>query len=112
MSLQIWLPLDNHLNNHGLSSAKFFSTNVTYSQGKIGQCASGTISGGMSDVSSNTGFTIGLWWNIKNGDSYSIQVPISTGVKSNSILYLNKMDYSNNSPAHYAIKVNATSNEP
>ena len=112
MSLQIWLPLDNHLHNHGLSSAKFSSANVTYSQGKIGQCASGTISGGINDVSSTTGFTIGLWWKIKAGDSYSVQVPINTGVKSNSILYLNKMDYSNNSPAHYAIKINATNNEP
>jgi hypothetical protein len=43
MSLQVWLPLNNHINNQGLNAVRFTGSNVSYSQGKLGYCASGTV---------------------------------------------------------------------
>lgn len=106
MSLQVWLPLDNNLKNQGLTSTIFNSSNVTYSQGKIGYCVnSGTITGTVSDLSSTSGFTIGLWMKIPTGKSgHIIKVPINTGVKD-SHLNVYKMDYN-------AIKLHESSNTP
>ena len=107
MSLQVWLPLDNHLNNHGLDSVKFYGTNSSFTQGKIGYCInSGTVSGTSAELSSTSGFAVGLWANIPNGTkSQSIfTIPINNGNK-NTNLVAYKMDYN-------AIKLHESSNNP
>ena len=81
MSLQVWLPLNNTLDNQGLNSARFKGTGVSYTPGKIGYCASGTISGTPTILTSNRGFSYSLWWNISDGNSYSITIPINNSQK-------------------------------
>lgn len=39
MGLQVWLPLDGNINNQGLSDATISSSNITYSDGKLGNAA-------------------------------------------------------------------------
>lgn len=112
MSLLVWLPLDNHLKNLGLSSSTFNSSNVAYSQGKIGYAASGRISSASADYSSTTGFSFGLWWKIDSGNSYSVSVPVNTGPATNKTLVASKIDYPTSTPAHEAIKLQANGNTP
>ena len=107
MSLQVWLPLNNHINNQGLNSVRFIGSNVSYTQGKLGYCASGTIQGTATELNSTDGFCCSFWWNIANGDSYNIRFPINnTGINDNFSIM--KMDYTSN----YAIKLHCDNNKP
>lgn len=107
MSLQVWLPLNNHINNQGLNTIRFKSSNVSYTQGKLGYCASGTIQGTAAELNSTDGFCCSFWWNIANGDSYNIKFPITnTGI--DDIFNMAKMDYTSN----YAIKLHCNNNKP
>lgn len=112
MSLQVWLPLNNHLNNQGLDWVHFNGTNITYTPGKIGYCASGTISGTSTTLNSDSGFSYSLWWNISDGDSYTIAIPINNTGKTDDVLSFAKMNYNNQTPAHYAIKLYCKENAP
>lgn len=113
MSLQVWLPLNNNLNNQGLNFVKFSGTGVTYSAGKIGYCASGTISGVSTQLSSTAGFSCSWWWKISDQNSYSITIPITSSTNGEGDnLTFGKMDYMNQTPAHYAIKLFCKNNNP
>ena len=113
MSLQVWLPFNGDLKNNGLDYSINFVGSPTYDTGKYGQCRNnGTISGTSSILTSNKGFAFSLWWKISNDDTYSIKIPINTGVKDDAILSFSKMDYSSSATPHYAIKLSATNNEP
>jgi hypothetical protein len=112
MSLQVWLPFNGDLKNNGLDYSINFTGSPTYSAGKYGQCINGSVSGNSSILTSSHGFAFSLWWKISNNDTYSIKIPINTGVKDDVILSFSKMDYSSNAIPHYAIKLNATNNEP
>lgn len=107
MSLQVWLPLDYHLKNQGLSSVQFNSGDVVYDYGKIGYCAkSGTITGTANDLSSTSGFTYGLWMKIPSGtvNAEIIRIPINNGTKDTA-LHAYKMNYD-------AVKIHEASNDP
>ena len=93
MSLQVWLPLNNNLNNQGLNPVRFNGANVSYTPGKIGYCSSGTVSGTTTTLSSSRGFSYSLWWNISDGNSYSIAIPINNTGKTTDVLSFTKMDY-------------------
>lgn len=112
MSLQVWLPLNNNLDNQGLNPVRFKGSNISYTPGKIGYCASGTISGTPTTLSSDRGFSYSLWWNISEGNSYSISIPINNTGKTTDILNFTKMDYTSQSVPHYAIKLHCNNNEP
>lgn len=107
MGLQVWLPLNNSLDNQGLDSTRFSGTSVTYSAGKIGYCASGTISGTSTTLFSTHGFSYSLWWNISDGDSYTITIPITNNGTEDTLTFT-KMDYT----SHYAIKLYCNNNNP
>ena len=107
MSLQVWLPLNGHINNQGLNPARFSGSSVTYSEGKLGYCASGTVQGTAASLSSTDGFCCSFWWRISNGDSYNINFPITnTGI--DDVFNMAKMDYTSN----YAIKLHCNNNKP
>lgn len=112
MSLQVWLPFNQTLDNQGLDQVRFNSTNITYAPGKIGYCASGTINGTSTTLNSSRGFSYSLWWNISDGNSYSISIPINNTGKTTDTLYFTKMDYTSQSTPHYAIKLHCDNNEP
>lgn len=112
MSLQVWLPLNSTLDNQGLNPVRFKGTNISYTPGKIGYCASGTISGAPITLSSSRGFSYSLWWNISDGNSYSIAIPINNTGKTTDVLSFTKMDYTSQSTPHYAIKLHCNNNEP
>lgn len=112
MSLQVWLPLNNTLDNQGLNSVRFKGTDVSYTPGKIGYCASGTISGTPTTLTSDRGFSYSLWQNISEGDSYSIKIPINNTGKTTDVLSFTKIDYTSQSTPHYAIKLYCNDNKP
>lgn len=112
MSLQVWLPLNENLNNQGLNPIRFNGSSITYTPGKIGYCATGgTITGVCSTLSSSHGFTYSMWWNISTGNSYSITIPIYNNEESDTLTFT-KMDYTSQSTPHYAIKLHCDNNEP
>jgi hypothetical protein len=39
MALQVWLPLNGNLKNKGCANVTFTQPDLTYTSGKIGQCA-------------------------------------------------------------------------
>lgn len=111
MSLQVWLPLNQHSNNQGIDQMKFTASNATYSPGKLGYAASGTISGTSNSLSSTDGFTAAMWWKITDNNTYAMQIPIYNNGASDN-LYFQKISYLNQTPAHIAIKLHCTDNKP
>lgn len=112
MSLQIWLPFNGNLKNQGINATVNFTGTPTYGTGKWGQCrTNGTVST-TSTISTENGFAFSLWWKISQDNSYSISLPVDTGPAAGKTMTFSKMDYSSNTPAHYAIKLSANSNTP
>ncbi len=107
MALQVWLPLNGNSKNQGIDPVNFTEDGVTYSDGKTGKCASGTVYGTSSKLSSSTGFSFSLWWKISNDTNCQIKIPIHNGEKI-TYLTLFKIDYD----GCCALKLATSSNEP
>lgn len=114
MSLQVWLPLNGNLKNNGINPNIKFTGSSTFDLGKYGKCkTTGTITA-TNDITTLEGFAFSFWWKINEGDTYSISLPVNTGVSGgeNKALTFNKINYSDSTPPHQAIKLAATQNLP
>lgn len=62
MSLQVWLPLNGDLHNQGLISLPDTSVNTfSYSNGKIGQCATGRVAWHLDDEILGNTWSVAMW---------------------------------------------------
>ena len=85
MSLQIWLPLNNNINNQGLNGIAMAGSPASWGTGKIGKCA--TFSGSTSNVIYNNtnvlnytdNFSYCLWINQKYTDVSTDQYAFTVG---------------------------------
>lgn len=86
MSLQIWLPLNDNINNQGLNGIAMAGSPASWGTGKIGKCA--TFSGSTSNVIYNNtnalnytdNFSYCLWINQKyNGSTGTAQYAFTVG---------------------------------
>ena len=85
MSLQVWLPLNNHLNNQGCNNITCSApSGITYSDGKIGKCLSASSNVSVTATISN------LANMLANGTSYSFTcwVKITNNVNSGWVIKL------------------------
>lgn len=74
MSLKVWLPLTGNLENKGLSEGiNFTQSSLTYSDGKIGQCAyfnnikTNTVT--IPNFNDTKQFSIALWIKLPSSSS-------------------------------------------
>lgn len=62
MSLQVWLPLNGDLRNQGLTLLPDTSVNTfSYSNGKIGQCATGRVAWHLDNEILDNTWTVAMW---------------------------------------------------
>lgn len=105
MSLQLWLPFNNSLKNNGLEEATIIGNNSYGVGGPFSTYSTGAVN--ITHNITATNFTISFWYNISTGESHSITIPLNNGNKDGT-LHFSKMDYSNQTPAHQAIKFHVT----
>ena len=76
MALQVWLPLNGNLKNKGCANVTFTQPDLTYTSGKIGQCAyfSNGIKTNTVTVSALNGinnFSVAMWIKLPSNQTYT-----------------------------------------